>query len=919
MDLMFAAGEKLNSLGKEMAFLREKMKESAGKSQEALRANLESHAAKALVDYRGAKKENVIPEEYKIPEEKEKGIVLKLSPEPHDAKIEELLGILLEHGVKNTLAVLERLNDPHLDDDFHRFLVQYLSVGNPVPGLSKGGDVFQGVNMKLYRIAVPRAGETVNIREFISKMEQFYAGMLYVSDSKKPEPGKNYFTLEFALPAESPELALYAAVERERASIFEKLFLAFYPDARLTETTDDYNVFVENGASLGAKASLLASGVFPIKTYGEFEHDPMEAVLSAFSRIARKGEGAALQLVVAPAGDSLIKRYGQVLGELDRGVPIKDAIPSDSILDAFAKIGKDLISGSKKKETINTQVETAKTRIKEKIASSMSYANIRIAVSSGTVERSKEILGQIAAAFNQLRLPEGNGITFEICEGRNAIKLFHEFSYRLFSEGDAFPLNLKELSTILHVPGGQNSGGAQILEATWKTAKAPANIPMSVTVLGINRHQDAATDVRISIEDRMRHLYVIGQTGTGKTTLLKQMIIQDIEAGHGVCMIDPHGADVEDILAHIPESRIGDVIYFDPSDTERPMGLNMLEYDPRYPEQKTFLVNELLSIFNKLFDMKVAGGPAFEQYFRNSAFLVMDDPESGNTLLDIARVLSDKEFRAMKLSRTKNPLVAQFWQNAEKTTGEQGLANFVPYITNKFDVFLSNDVMRPIVSQEHSAFSFRDIMDQKKILLVNLSKGRLGDINSSLLGLIIVGKFSIAALSRADMVSMGKKPEDFFLYIDEFQNVTTDSITTIFSEARKYNLSLTVAHQYIAQLPENIKQSVFGNVGSRAVFRVGQEDAEFLERQFLPIFSAKDIVSLSNRNAYVKLLVNGEPAAPFSMETIIFPPGDAARAMKIRDISRAKYGKPRAEVEAAIAAKFKKNPQPTIHNPQLAT
>ena len=904
MELMVAAGEKLNRLGKEVAFLRERMKESIGRSPEALRTNPEPHAAKVLGEYKETKKENVLAEEYKMPEEKEKGIVLKLSPEAHDAKIEELLGILLEHGVKNALSVLERMNDPHLDDDFHRFLVQYLAAGNAVSGLSKKEEIFQGVNMKLYRIAVPRGGEIDKIREFIAQMEQFYAGMFYISDSKKPEPGKNYFTLEFALPAESPELALYAAVECDKSSLFEKQFLAFYPDARLTETTDDYNVYVENGASLGAKASLLASGAFPIKTYGEFEHDPMDAILSAFSKIAKKGEGAALQLVVAPAGDYLMKRYGQVLDELDRGVPLKDALPTEGIIDAFAKIGKDLVSGSKKKEGVNTQVETAKTRIKEKIASSMAYANIRIAVSSGSAERSKEILGQIASAFNQLRLPEGNGITFEICEGRSALKLFHEFSYRLFSEDDSFPLNLKELATIFHVPSQKS--GAELLEATWKTAKAPVNLPASGTILGVNRHQGASVDVRIAPEDRMRHFYIIGQTGTGKTTLLKQMIIQDIEAGHGVCMIDPHGADVEDILAHIPDSRAGDLIYFDPGDTENPMGLNMLEYDPRYPEQKTFLVNELLSIFNKLFDMKVAGGPAFEQYFRNSAFLVMDDPESGNTLLDIARVLSDKEFRAMKLSRTKNPLVAQFWQNAERTTGEQGLANFVPYITNKFDVFLSNDIMRPIVSQERSAFSFRDIMDQKKILLVNLSKGRLGDINSSLLGLIIVGKFSMAALSRADIISMGKKPEDFFLYIDEFQNVTTNSIAVIFSEARKYRLSLTVAHQYIAQLPDDIKHSVFGNVGSRAVFRVGQEDAEFLEKQFAPVFSAKDIVGLSNRNAYVKLLANGEPVPPFNIETLMFPPGDAERAMKIRNAARAKYGKPRAEVEAAIAAKFKK-------------
>ncbi|MEK7129053.1 MAG: TraM recognition domain-containing protein, partial [Patescibacteria group bacterium] len=463
----------------------------------------------------------------------------------------------------------------------------------------------------------------------------------------------------------------------------------------------------------------------------------------------------------------------------------------------------------------------------------------------------------------QLREPEGNGITFEIKEGRAARRIFHEFSYRLFSENMSLPLNLRELATIFHMPF--SASGVQVAEAKAKTAPAPLALPSLGTVIGINKYQGKETTVRIESEDRMRHFYIIGQTGTGKTGLLKNMAVQDILAGNGLCMIDPHGSDLEELLGSIPDERIKDVIYFDPGHTERPLGLNMLEYDPRYPEQKTFLVNELLAIFNKLFDMKIAGGPAFEQYFRNASFLVMDHPESGNTLLDIARVMSDKNFRNLKLSHNKNPLVIQFWQNAERTTGEQGMANFVPYITNKFDVFLSNDIMRPIVAQEKSAFNFRDIMDEKKILLVNLSKGRLGDINSSLLGLIIVGKLLMAALSRADMLREGKKPNDFYLYIDEFQNVTTDSISTILSEARKYRMSLTVAHQYIAQLEEKIKNAVFGNVGSMAVFRVGQEDAEYIEKQFAPVFTASDITNLENRKAYAKLLINNEPQKPFNI------------------------------------------------------
>ena len=388
------------------------------------------------------------------------------------------------------------------------------------------------------------------------------------------------------------------------------------------------------------------------------------------------------------------------------------------------------------------------------------------------------------------------------------------------------------------------------------------------------------------------------------------MIIQDIKNGDGVCFIDPHGTDIEHILANIPPDRIDDVIYFDPAYTARPMGLNMLEYDPNFPEQKIFVINELLGIFNKLFDMKTAGGPAFEQYFRNSAGLVMEDPESGSTLLEISRVMSDKAFRQLKLSRCKNPIIKQFWENAERTTGEASLANFVPYITNKFDPFVSNDIMRPVIAQQNSVFNFREIMDKKKILLVNLSKGRLGDINSNLIGLLLVGKITMAALSRVDIV--GKGPvNDFYLYIDEFQNITTDSIATILSEARKYRLSLTVAHQYVEQLEESIKNAVFGNVGTMVVHRVSPENAEIFEKQLAPTFTPADILKLENLNCYIKMLVNGVPAKPFNSVTPFPPKGNPEIIEKVKELSYLKYGRPREEVEAEIMARYQQRTAPT--------
>ena len=406
---------------------------------------------------------------------------------------------------------------------------------------------------------------------------------------------------------------------------------------------------------------------------------------------------------------------------------------------------------------------------------------------------------------------------------------------------------------------------------------APYDIATSGVLLGVNSYRNIDTNIFMASEDRLRHMYVIGQTGTGKSTLLKNMIIQDVIAGNGVCMIDPHGVDVLDVLANVPKERYEDVIYFDPSHTESPMALNMLEYDHTHPEQKTFVVNELFSIFQKLYGaVPESLGPMFEQYFRNATMLVIEDPESGCTLLDVSRVMANKEFRQMKLSKCKNPVVTQFWTEvAEKAGGEASLANIVPYITSKFDVFLANDIMRPIVAQEKSSFDFRDIMDNKKILLVNLSKGRLGDINANLIGLILVGKILMAALSRADMVhGASSNFPPFYLYIDEFQNITTNSISTILSEARKYKLSLNIAHQFIAQLEEGIRDAVFGNVGSICSFRIGAEDAEYLEKQFSPEFTAKDIMNIENRNAIIKMLVNGSPAKAFNIRTLPPPAGN---------------------------------------------
>ncbi len=876
----------------------------------------ENAAQDVLSEYKKIPLEKAVHKDSAISKEEKENIVLSLKPEAHDSVMEELLGVVLEKGIKNALSVVEAMNNPHIDDDFHRVLIQYLKTGNiPFP-FKEGAPLYKALHMTLFEITLPppedEGGKEKGFKEFIGAMEQFYAGMASISQGKNNEFG-NYFVLEVALSGDSDEVVVYAAVPDQFLSLFEKQILAYYHAAKVREVKDDYNIFNEKGVAVGAYAELTEKAVMPLKTYDNIEHDPMNTILNVFSKLATVGEGAAIQIAVAPAGEKYINEFHKILDDVKGGMSVKHA--NDNLYKfnkAFLRISKEIVFGTKNNENAGENKELsapgrravdegAAEKIGNKMKSSIMKANIRVLASAPTEMRANSILQEIESSFNQFAEPASNSLYFRKCSGGKLKQLFHDFSYRTFSKDEALPLNLKELSSIFHFPVGVGAM-PQLREARSGIAPAPIQMGKEGILLGINSYRGKDTEVRMGKEDRMRHFYVIGQTGTGKTNVMLNMITQDIKNGDGVCYIDPHGTDIQTILSRIPKERVDDVIYFDPSYIARPMGLNMLEYDPKYPEQKTFVVNEMMNIFNKLFDMKVGGGPMFEQYFRNSAFLVMEDPDSGSTLLEITRVLADKDFRDMKLERCKNPIIKQFWVSAEQTTGDQSLANFVPYISSKFDNFISNDIMRPVVLQQNSVFNFRKIMDEKKILLVNLSKGRLGEINSNLIGLVLAGKIQMAALSRVDM--FGQKMNDFYLYIDEFQNVTTDSISSILSEARKYRLSLNIAHQYINQLEEGIKNAVFGNVGSMAVFRVGAEDAQFLEPKFKPTFSARDITRLENYNAYMNMLINGEPSKPFNMKTLPPEKGNSEIVQSLKELSYMKYGRDREEVEKEIMARY---------------
>ena len=890
---------------------KEKHLEAVGLKKESLASTKET-----LAQYKTTPAEQALDPKYKMADTEVENIVLNLSPEKHDKQVLELLKIAKGKGIRNALSVVEKMQNFHLTDDFHRFLSEYLKEGFTLPGLDKKEKLSKGLNMVLYEVLIPEDfdhNDDSNLKEVISSMEQFYAGMLSISDPKKPS--ENWMALEIANANFSQEVVFYVAVPVSKKNLFEEHILSIFHNAKISEKIDDYNIFNEFGFTVGACADLVKNPIYPIKTYDKFSHDPLNVILSSFSKVNRDGEGAAIQLIWSPVGDKYLARYKEALNKIRKGVPLKEAINiPDSFSEEIFHTFKTIFTKSEKEKNQEKNEpekpepidEKAVAEINAKIEAPIVKCNIRLMASSNNRAEAEEILESMKSSFNQFDNTTGNSFKWHKFEKGDLRKLVRNFSFRIFDDSTALPLNLREVTSFMHFHTKALKSGDSLKKLKSASAPPPLDITKSKEglLLGINKYRNVSTEIRMTEDDRLRHFYCIGQTGTGKSTLLKEMIIQDIEMGNGVCMIDPHGSDIQDVLASIPPERYDDLIYFDPAYTARPMALNMLEFDENYPEQKTFVVNELLSIFRKLFAaLPESMGPAFEQYFRNSALLVMEDPASGNTLIDISRVLSDKRYRDYKLSKCKNPLLNQFWSNAEKTSGDYGLSNYTQYITSKFDIFLANEIMRPVIAQEKSSFNFREIMDNKKIFLVNLSKGRLGDINANLIGLILVGKILIAALSRTD--SFGKNFPPFYLYIDEFQNITTDSISTILSEARKYKLSLIIAHQLIAQLDEKIKDSVFGNVGSMCAFRVGAEDAEDLKSHFMPTFEPSDLINIDNRNAYLRLLVNGRPATPFNIEVPPPPKGNRDQIEKLKEISYLKYGKPLAEVEELILEKYR--------------
>ncbi len=768
------------------------------------------------------------------------------------------------------------------------------------------GHLKRSLEMSLFLVRLPRyetsdKGEGSDSKSMIARIEQFYSNFIHIDKEtgflKRFFQGLPKVTLEIASELGGNDISFYVAVPSEFESSLNKYVQGVYPGAILEKKSEDYTVFEPGGEVSASYLKLKNTFYAPINTYRELGSDPLESITNSVSNIA-PAEGAAVQIIIRPTSFDLREKGEEVLSQLmNEGKTLRQAVSfvhagviPKIIGGAPAKKEGDIKNNERKVD--EDVIEGVRAKIKKPAFS----VNIRLVGVAESKSRSREVLHNLESSFSQLSSGMNGFNSFEIKGKKRMRQFIYDFSFRNFRTDRSSILNSEELASIYHFPLSHMES-PYIKWVKTKEAPPPSELPKTGEMfIGEAVYRGDKKPVYIASRgDRRRHFYVIGQTGTGKTTLLREMIRQDIKNGEGVGVIDPHGDLVEDTLANIPKERIEDVVLFEPSDIERPCGLNMLEW--KNPEQKDLIISEMIMIFSSLFPPEFIG-PNFEQYMRNAMLAIMGDKDNPGTLVEIPRMFTDDRFMESRLEKVTDPLVRNFWLRQWKQTTGQTRSDMLGYVVSKIGRFIENEMMRNIIGQSKSGFDLNEIMDGKKIFLANLSKGLTGEINSSLLGLILVSKMQISALRRARMPE--EQRQDFFLYVDEFQNFTTDSIATILSEARKYRLNLTLAHQYMPQLKEEIKDAVIGNVGTIASYRVGTSDAEFLENQFSPEFSKFDLGNLDNFQYLVKMLINNKVTSPFKINAPVPMSGDLEIAKMVREVSGLKHGRPKMIVEQEI-------------------
>ncbi|MBI5358675.1 TraM recognition domain-containing protein [Candidatus Amesbacteria bacterium] len=680
--------------------------------------------------------------------------------------------------------------------------------------------------------------------------------------------------ISFEIVASKEDIRFYIVVPAKLRDLVEKQIHGSYPGAEI-KVVEEPNIFTEEG--IVEYKWLVMKGVpyKPLQVYKNLAVDPMAALTSSLAKMG-EGEGAHIQIIIAPA-DGKWKSQGR---------------------SWIGKTKKSESDPEKASYKVDPKVLEA---VDNKVSKNGYETTIRLVVCSTSKESAKAHMGNIRAAFEQYN-GDNNGLT-----GKNVRfsgTFVSDFIYRyqpMLWWGAQTILNSEELATLYHFPN-KTIETPHIFWLNAKRAPAPQQIPDHGLYLGKSVFRGVTRPVFMGDQDRERHTYIIGRTGVGKTELLKQMIIQDMREGKGVCLIDPHDL-AENLLGYIPPERAEDVIYFDPGDLERPMGLNMIQANNE--KEKHFIASSIIGLMYKLYDPHKTGiiGPRFEHAIRNAMLTVLD-AVPGGTFVEVVQALQRPDFVQEMLPRVQDPIVRRYWTDQIAQTSDFHKSEVLDYIVSKFGRFITDKMMRVIIGQSESVINFRKVMDEGKILIVNLNKGRLGEENSNFLGLILVPRLLMAALSRADIPENQRRP--FYLYVDEFQNFATADFATILSEARKYKLNLTVANQFIGQMEEEVKNAIFGNVGTVMTFRTGVSDANYLQHEFSPTFNEADLLNVDKYNVYIKTIVNNEPMPPFSMDVTKDMKADKEAynpqlAEAIKQLSRLKYGRDVRLVESEIA------------------
>src|SRR5665213_3038757 len=749
------------------------------------------------------------------------------------------------------------------------------------------------------------------MEENVSKAQMIYniIASTYKREFKHKIYGQRHFAFEIV--GWKGYVHFYAAVPVSMVDVVTQAVISAYPAARLEEAPE-HNIFNPVGkinSTIGGELTLKEPFAYPIATYQEIKRDPMQGLLNALSTLDKE-DGAGIQILLRPADPGWRKKASAIAstkrkGEDENKGAEKALGYATQLATAFVKPpeAQDENKSKSNKKELSSLEQSTLDAIDDKTRSPGFEVLIRVVTASNVSHRAQTILNNVVATFSLFDAPGRNG--FKYVPAKDIETLTTAYIMRFFPQSHSKDiLNSIELATLFHFPDQDSIPTSQLERQASKQVDGPRNVSEEGLLLGYNIFRGVKKPIRIAISDRQRHMYVVGQTGTGKSTFLENLALQDMLSGGGFAFVDPHGDVAERLLAMVPRERTEDVIYFSPADMSYPMGLNLFEFQS--PEQKDFLIQEALNMLYKLYDPQHQGimGPRYEHLFRMAALTVMADP-AGGTFIDIPKLFRDPMFVKQKLQYVTDQNVLEFWQKEiPQSQRSNEFGEVTSWFVSKFGAFLSNEMMRGIIGQTKSAFDLRDIMDNKKILLVNLSKGRTGELNSKLLGMIFVMKFQAAAMSRADI------PEDqridFSLYVDEFQNFSTDSFATIMSEARKYHLNLIVANQFTTQLTPEIRDAVFGNMGTIISFRIGQNDVESLSRYFQPAFDGDDLLRVPNFNTIVRTLIGGVPTQPFSMGTLpaLGTPNDRL-SDALKQLSAAKYGRPKAIVAAEINERIK--------------